>query len=194
MTHGGKRPGAGRPKGAKAVKATSNKKTRAQTGEIVERALKNNDVMPLEAMLRNLRVLVTECERLLEAGVPVVDREHLALRKLATKTASAVAPFVHPKLSAIAVAAAPADEAARERDALAIDEFKARIERLAENHKRMGTSEGDDGRVEVIEPIRPPVSSRAEIVKRTPPRIDAMPSDQPRSKMQPGDVWKDAYR
>lgn len=90
MPRGGKRQGAGRPKGrkngeGKPAKAINSKRTRAQTGQIVERALQHGDLTPLEAMLRNLRVIVAEAERMLEAGVPVTDKDHFTLRKLATR-------------------------------------------------------------------------------------------------------------
>ena len=130
MGHGGKRLGAGRPKGAQTVKARNNKKTRAQTGETIERALKNGDVTPLETMLRNLRVIVAKAEEMLEAGVAVTDRDHLALRKMAQEFASVCAPYCHPRLSAIANLTPPVDPHA-DQSRKSVDEFIARIERLA---------------------------------------------------------------
>ena|SRR5258705_1895998 len=128
--HGGKRPGAERPKGAKAVKATSNKKSRQQIVEIVERALENDDVTPLKAMLENLAVISAQANKLLQEGVPLTDQKHMSLRKLLMDAAQGLAPYLHPRLSAIASVSttAPADAAP---DHSATDEFMARIQRLA---------------------------------------------------------------
>jgi hypothetical protein len=150
MPRGGKRQGAGRPKGrkngeGKPAKAINSKRTRAQTGQIVERALQHGDLTPLEAMLRNLRVIVAEAERMLEAGVPVTDKDHLTLRKLATETASAVAPFLHPKLSAIANLQKDASqgEADRTETRRSVDIFIERIRHLAAAQHRAHVADAD---------------------------------------------------
>ena len=152
MGHGGRRSGAGRPKGARNIRVSSNKKTRAQTGEIVARALKNDDVTPLQAMLKNLAVIVQRADEMLQDGVPVDDARHLALRKLLQEIAAAVAPYVHPRLSAVANLAAN-DEARRDAERAearsAADEFRERIRRLVEAHHRSVAAN-----VVQLEPVR----------------------------------------
>lgn len=71
MARGGKRPGAGRPKGA------ANKKTR----EIAERAIQEG-ITPLEYMLRLLR-------------------DESADPQMRFEAAKAAAPYIHPRLSSI---------------------------------------------------------------------------------------------
>ena len=108
MTHGGKRPGAGRPKGAKAKKATSSKKTRAQTTTIVDRAIENGDLTPLSAMLDNLAVISAQANKLVQDGVPLHDPKHLSVRKLLQDCATGLAPYLHPRLSATVAVTATA--------------------------------------------------------------------------------------
>jgi hypothetical protein len=151
MPRGGPRPNSGRPKGAKtghgkpskprppkAPKVLLNEKTREQTAKIVDRALERGDTTPLQAMLKNLQVIARKADEMLESGVPIDDTKHLALRKMLQDIAGAVAPYCHPRLSAIAsvTTAAPADTG--REDSSAVDEFMARIQRLAENQKRRG--------------------------------------------------------
>jgi hypothetical protein len=59
-------------------------------------------------------------------------------------------------MSAVAVAAAPLDDAERANNASAVDEFMSKIERLAANRRGMGMSEEeDDAAVTIIPPVLP---------------------------------------
>jgi hypothetical protein len=79
MPRGGKRPGAGRPKGGK------NRKT-IERMKIAEQAAAGG-ITPLELMLQLMRSLWDEGTR--------------ASRTAAAKLATEAAPFVHPRLTAI---------------------------------------------------------------------------------------------
>lgn len=94
--NGGKRPGAGRPKGAK------NKKTT----EVIAKAT-SQGVMPLDVMLHNMRKAhgaAEEIEKKIAAGdAEAVARkdELLLLRGEAETCAKDAAPYLHPRLSSI---------------------------------------------------------------------------------------------
>jgi hypothetical protein len=155
---------------------------RKQSLEIIERARENDDVTPLSAMLENLAVISVQAKKLVQEGVPLHDPKHLSVQKLLQDCATGLAPYLHPRLSATVAVTAPAPAAEEERGPPALDELLARLRRLAE-----------DNGVTIIPPVVPYRGSEPPVVRK-PPTMDAIPSDQPRSKIQPGDEWKDARR
>ena len=80
---GGRRPGAGRPKGSR------NKLTR----KAVKRAAKAGP-LPLDVMLASMRFFHAEAEK---RSTTPADRERL--RTLAANTAKQAADYIHPKLT-----------------------------------------------------------------------------------------------
>lgn len=53
---------------------------------------------PLQAMLKNLAVIIRKADEMLKSDVPIDDRNHLAVRKMLREIASSVAPYCHPRL------------------------------------------------------------------------------------------------
>lgn len=100
---GGKRPGAGRPKGSQ------NRRTKALK-EIADKAVAAG-VTPLEVMLDNMRFAMAEAanaQQRYEAAVDPKERKEargqvLGYRGFAQDAAKEAAPFVHPKLAAVEV-------------------------------------------------------------------------------------------
>lgn len=80
---GGKRPGAGRPKGAKEGSPTKRAIRREMTERIVENAL-SEGVMPLEVMLAAMR-----------------EEWNKGNKQLAAEFAKDAAPYCHAKLASI---------------------------------------------------------------------------------------------
>jgi hypothetical protein len=102
-------------------------------------------------------------------GVLVDDAQHLSLRKLLQEVAASVAPYCHPTLSAVAyVTPTPSDDAARERDRSAVDEFMARIQRPADASKRVAPQ----GEMIMVTPVLPRPSAPAVKPK---PEIEVIP-------------------
>jgi hypothetical protein len=204
MPSGGNRPGSGRSKGTKngagkprkprspkAPKALLNEKTREQTAKIVDKALKRGDTTPLSAMLKNLQVIAQKADEMLESGVPVDDTKHLALRKMLQDIAGAVAPYCHPRLSAIASVTTTAPAADAAPDHSATDAFIARIQHLADRQKQLGLQQ-DDGRQQEPEVIPPPTLPRVH----EPPNVRPRPPDldlKPERVFATGE-WKDCWR
>ncbi len=83
MSHGGLRPGAGRPKGAKNRGATLTKNTPNRLERIKERALEDGKILPLDWFMGVLN------------DPDATDDER-------TEAAKAGAPFMHPRLEAVA--------------------------------------------------------------------------------------------
>ena len=86
MPRGGKRPGAGRPKGSK------NRLTKKRL-ELAQKAA-HEGVTPLEVQLETMREI---WDKATKRG-KIVD---LALAREACEIARMAAPFVHPKLNAV---------------------------------------------------------------------------------------------
>lgn len=59
---------------------------------------RGGDVTPLQAMLKNLAVIIRKADEMLKSDVPIDDRNHLAVRKMLREIASSVAPYCHPRL------------------------------------------------------------------------------------------------
>ena len=92
---GGSRPGAGRPKGA----------TTRRTQEIAAKEFEK--VTPLEVMLANMRFAHERAEEVAKVvaggpGDPDTFKELLRLRQMAQDCAKDAAPYMHPRLNAIA--------------------------------------------------------------------------------------------
>ncbi len=106
MSHGGARPGAGRPKGAKNKGATLTKNTPNRLERIKERALEDGKILPLDWFVGVLNEPEATDEERMEA-------------------AKAGAPYMHPRLEAIAfqgqVTHKTHEEALAELDALAFE-------------------------------------------------------------------------
>lgn len=98
MPRGGKRPGAGRPKGA------ISKSTRA-----IKEAAEAGGVTPLEVMLTNMRFFHAEAETMLvkAAGLKPGDEAVAAVKAIfstrhaAQECAKDAAPYLHPRLTAV---------------------------------------------------------------------------------------------
>ena len=103
MSHGGLRPGAGRPKGAKNRGATLTKNTPNRLERIKERALEDGKILPLDWFMGVLN------------DPDATDDER-------TEAAKYGAPYLHPRLEAVAFQGLPGqkthEEALAELDAL----------------------------------------------------------------------------
>lgn len=103
MGHGGKRPGAGRPKGSKTKGATLTKNTPSRLERIKQRAKDDGKILPLDWFLGILN------------DPDATDDER-------TEAAKAGAPFLHARLEAVAFQGLPGhqthEEALVELDAL----------------------------------------------------------------------------
>jgi hypothetical protein len=92
---GGSRPGAGRPKGA----------TTRRTQEIAAKEFEK--VTPLEVMLANMRFAHERAEEVAKvvaggSADPDTLKELLRLRQMAQDCAKDAAPYMHPRLNAVA--------------------------------------------------------------------------------------------
>src|SRR6185436_4199728 len=92
---GGSRPGAGRPKGA----------TTRWTQEIAAKEFEK--VTPLEVMLANMRFAHERAEEVAKvvaggSADPDTLKELLRLRQMAQDCAKDAAPYMHPRLNAVA--------------------------------------------------------------------------------------------
>lgn len=86
--HGGKRPGAGRPKGSVSPKTLDNRAIAIKAA--------SEGVTPLEVMLSTMREAWGHAND--KTMDPVVALEH---RKMAVAVAKDAAPYIHPRLSQI---------------------------------------------------------------------------------------------
>ncbi len=106
MSHGGLRSGAGRPKGAKNKGATLTKNTPSRLERIKERALEDGKILPLDWFMGVLN------------DPDATDDER-------TEAARYGAPYLHPRLEAVAFQGLPGEktheEALTELDALAFE-------------------------------------------------------------------------
>ena len=90
---GGARPNAGRKKSAITVK----------TREIAEQAIADAPPggTPLEVMLKIMNIMVKQADKALESNDPDEQKAAIKLYERATASASAAAPYIHPRLAAI---------------------------------------------------------------------------------------------